>query len=57
MIEFNKPTDLDGNVLEAELIKVGVTLPERSIYVVGDKVFLPITEEQKATVQSVIDTL
>jgi len=57
MIEFDKPIDLDGNVLEAELLKVGITLPPRSITVVGDKVFLEITEAQKAQAQAVLDTL
>jgi hypothetical protein len=57
MIEFNKPANLDGNVLEAELIKVGITLPPRSITVVGDKVFLEVTEAQKTKAQTVLDTL
>ena len=55
MIQFTKPANLDGNVLEAELLKVGITLPERSITVIGDKFYLDITEAQKATAQSVID--
>jgi hypothetical protein len=57
MIEFNKPANLDGNVLEAELLKVGITLKPRSITVVGDKVFLEITATQKAKAQAVLDTL
>jgi len=57
MIEFIKPTNLDGNVLEAELLKVGITLPERSISVANDVLYLDITEAQKATAQSVIDSI
>lgn len=57
MIEFVKPENLDGNVLEAELLKVGIILPIRSITVIGDKVYLQITEKDKATVQSVLDAL
>jgi hypothetical protein len=57
MIEFNKPNNLDGNVLEAELKKVGITLPIRSITVIGDKVYLEITEAQKEAAQAVIDSL
>lgn len=57
MIEFIKPTNLDGNVLEAELLKAGITLPERSISVANDVLYLDITEAQKATAQSVIDSI
>jgi len=57
MIEFNKPANLDGNVLEAELKTAGITIPERSITVVGDSVYLDITEKQKATAESVLDSL
>ena len=57
MIQFTKPENLDGNVLEAELLKVGITLKPRSITVVGDKVYLEITEAQKETAQVVIDSL
>jgi hypothetical protein len=57
MIKFIKPENLDGNVLEAELLKVGITLPVRSITVVGDELFLEIVEKDKATVQSVLDAL
>ena len=57
MIEFIKPENLDGNVLETELLKVGITLPIRSITVIGDKVYLQIAEKDKATVQSVLDAL
>jgi hypothetical protein len=55
MIQFTKPANLDGNVLEAELLKAGITLPERSISVANDVLYLDITEAQKATAQSVID--
>ncbi len=57
MISFTKPANLDGNILEAELLKVGITIPERSIYVEGNLVYLDITEAQKATAQSVLDAL
>ena len=57
MISFIKPTNLDGNILEAELLKAGITIPERSIYVEGDVVYLDITEAQRATAQSVLDAL
>lgn len=57
MIEFIKPANLDGNVLEAELKAAGITIPERSISVAGDLLYLDITEAQKATAQSVLDAL
>jgi hypothetical protein len=57
MIEFVKPENLDGNVLEAELLNVGITLPPRSITVIGNFVYLDITEEEKLTAQSVLDLL
>jgi hypothetical protein len=57
MIEFVKPENLDGNVLEAELLNVGITLPPRSITVIGNLVYLDIIEEQKTTAQSVLDLL
>lgn len=57
MIEFVKPKNLDGNVLEAELVKVGITLPPRSITVVGDQLFLEIAEKDKTKAQSVLDSL
>ena len=57
MIEFIKPTNLDGNVLEAELKAAGITIPERSISVANDVVYLDITEAQRATAQSVLDSL
>ena len=57
MISFTKPANLDGNILEAELLKVGITIPERSIYVEGNLVYLDITEAQRATAQSVLDAL
>lgn len=57
MIEFIKPANLDGNVLEANLKTAGITIPERSISVAGDVLYLDITEEQKATAQSVLDAL
>lgn len=57
MIEFVKPANLDGNILEAELTKVGITIPPRSITVIGDFVYLDITEEQKTTAQSILDLL
>ena len=57
MIEFIKPANLDGNVLEAELLKVGISLPERSITVIGDLIYLDITEAQKSTAQSILDSL
>lgn len=57
MIEFIKPQNLDGNVLEAELLKVGITLPLRSITVVGDQLFLEIAEKDKAKTQSVLDAI
>lgn len=56
MIEFNKPKKLDGIVLEAELKEVGITLPIRSITVIGDKMYLEITEAQKEAAQAVIDS-
>jgi hypothetical protein len=57
MIEFVKPENLDGNVLEAELLKVGITLPPRSITVVGDQLFLEIAQKDKAKAQSVLDAI
>jgi len=57
MIEFIKPENLDGNVLEAELLKVGIELPIRSITVIGDKVYLQIAEKDKAKAQSVLDAI
>jgi len=57
LIEFIKPQNLDGNVLEAELLKVGITLPLRSITVVGDQLFLEIAEKDKAKTQSVLDAI
>ena len=57
MIEFIKPENLNGNVLEAELAKVGITLPLRSITVVGNLIYLDITEAQKSTAQSILDSL
>jgi|LakMenEpi03Aug12_release.lakeMendotaPanAssembly.Ray.scaffolds.fasta_scaffold566423_2 hypothetical protein len=57
MIEFVKPANLDGNVLETELAKVGITIPPRSITVVGDLLYLDITEAQKSTAQSILDLL
>ena len=57
MIQFIKPANLDGNVLEAELKAAGITIPERSISVAGDVLYLDITEKQKATAQSVLDSL
>ena len=57
MIEFNKPENLDGNVLEAELLKIGITLAPRSITVIGDKVYLEIAQAKKAAAQAVIDSL
>jgi hypothetical protein len=57
MIEFIKPTQLDGNVLEAELANVGIVLPEHSIFVFGEKLMLPIDETQRAAAQAVIDSI
>jgi hypothetical protein len=57
MIEFIKPKNLDGNVLEAKLKDAGITIPERSISVANDVLYLDITEAQKATAQSVLDSL
>jgi len=57
MIEFIKPANLDGNVLEAKLKDAGITIPERSISVANDVLYLDITEAQKATAQSVLDLL
>jgi hypothetical protein len=57
MIEFIKPANLDGNILEAELKAAGITIPERSISVANDVLYLDITEAQKTTAQSVLDSL
>jgi hypothetical protein len=57
MIEFIKPANLDGNILEAELKAAGITIPERSISVANDVLYLDITEAQKATAQGVIDSI
>jgi len=57
MIEFIKPENLDGNILEAALKDAGITIPERSISVANDVLYLDITEAQRATAQSVLDSL
>ena len=57
MISFTKPENLDGNILETKLKDAGIIIPERSIYVEGDLVYLEITEAQRATAQSVLDSL
>lgn len=57
MIEFIKPENLDGNILEADLKTAGITIPERSISVAGDVLYLDITEAQRATAQAVLDSL
>ncbi len=57
MIEFIKPENLDGNVLEAKLKDAGITIPERSISVAGDVLYLDVTEAQRATAQAVLDSL
>lgn len=57
MIEFIKPAILDGNILEAKLKDAGITIPERSISVANDVLYLDITEAQRATAQSVLDLL
>ena len=57
MIEFIKPANLDGNILEAALKDAGITIPERSISVANDVLYLDITEAQRATAQSVLDSL
>lgn len=56
MIEFIKPANLDGNVLEAELAKAGIAIPERAIFVVGDKVLLPIDPKDTAKTQTILDS-
>ena len=57
MIEFIKPENLDGNVLETELAKVGIVLPLRSITVIGDKVYLEIAETDVLKAQNILTTL
>ena len=57
MISFTKPENLDGNILETKLKTAGIIIPERSIYVEGNLVYLDITEPQKETAQSVLDSL
>lgn len=57
MIQFTKPEALDGNVLEAALLEAGITLPPRSITVIGDVLFLEVTEAQRATVEQVIESI
>ena len=57
MIEFIKPANLDGNILEAELKAAGITIPERSISVANDVLYLDVTEAQRATAQAVLDSL
>ena len=57
MISFTKPENLDGNILETKLKDAGIIIPERSIYVENNLVYLDITEAQRATAQSVLDSL
>lgn len=54
-MEFIKPRNLDGNLLEIELKDIGISLPPRSITVIGDFLYLDVDEDQKELVQQILD--